>query len=363
MRNLIESRYGFEVLLENACASAGITRVADLTQMDCLGVPVCQAIRPKSKNYVVSQGKGGDIQSARISAIMESLEFFHGENIKSDLEEDVEVLKPILPYDIYELPRIGDSDPKKSLTISWSAMLNVINGHHSFFPWDSINLDFTINKPCSIFRSTSNGFCGGESDESALRHGYLEVLERHILATGDKVRIKIDASVCDILPRECKSIMDYGFKMAVYAYESIIKIPTFKVVIYSPAEGLAFSGTCCDPDVEIALRKAYYEAAQSRLTHITGSRDDLTYISYRIKSEYCSSSMAAPPYVCLSDYIRVCGTSLQAKGLNSNGYLIDRIVLSGYKSILIKNISLEKIGIPFYVVVIPGMQFNEKHLL
>jgi hypothetical protein len=39
-------------------APAGITRLADVTGLDRVGIPVYQAIRPGSRNLSVSQGKG-----------------------------------------------------------------------------------------------------------------------------------------------------------------------------------------------------------------------------------------------------------------------------------------------------------------
>src|SRR4051794_16365500 len=54
----------------------GITRVADITGLDTLGIPVCQAIRPNSRALSVSQGKGLSHAGARASAVMESVEMY-----------------------------------------------------------------------------------------------------------------------------------------------------------------------------------------------------------------------------------------------------------------------------------------------
>src|SRR5579872_3052930 len=58
----------------------GITRVANITGLDCLGVPVAISIRPNSKHLAVSQGKGLTLELAMASAIMESAEGYHVEN-------------------------------------------------------------------------------------------------------------------------------------------------------------------------------------------------------------------------------------------------------------------------------------------
>ena len=57
----------------------GITRIADLTGLDITGVPVAQAVRPRSRSNAVSQGKGSTLSDAAISAILESAESFFAE--------------------------------------------------------------------------------------------------------------------------------------------------------------------------------------------------------------------------------------------------------------------------------------------
>jgi YcaO-like protein with predicted kinase domain len=46
-------------------AAMGITRLADLTGLDRIGVPVFAAIRPNSRSVATSQGKGLTKDAAR----------------------------------------------------------------------------------------------------------------------------------------------------------------------------------------------------------------------------------------------------------------------------------------------------------
>ena len=55
-------------------AEFGITRLARLTGLDNVGVPVWSAIRPNSRTLAQSQGKGVDDPSAMASAVMEAVE-------------------------------------------------------------------------------------------------------------------------------------------------------------------------------------------------------------------------------------------------------------------------------------------------
>lgn len=62
-------------------SAMGITRVADVTGLDCIGIPVAFCCRPNSRALAVSQGKGLDLAAAKASAIMESVEGFHAERV------------------------------------------------------------------------------------------------------------------------------------------------------------------------------------------------------------------------------------------------------------------------------------------
>ena len=59
----------------------GITRLADLTGLDRVGVPVWSAVRPRTRSLSVSQGKGIDATQAEVSAVVEAIELWCAERI------------------------------------------------------------------------------------------------------------------------------------------------------------------------------------------------------------------------------------------------------------------------------------------
>ena len=59
----------------------GITRLANLTGLDTLGIPVAAAYRPNSRSIAVFQGKGTTLEAAKASALMEAAEAWHAEHI------------------------------------------------------------------------------------------------------------------------------------------------------------------------------------------------------------------------------------------------------------------------------------------
>ena len=103
-------------------AEFGITRLARLTGLDEVGIPVWAAIRPNAATLAVSQGKGVDDDAAAASAMMEAIEVATAE--RRDLPHLT--LSPramaasgrrAAPLD--ELLRVGASPPRPDEPIDW----------------------------------------------------------------------------------------------------------------------------------------------------------------------------------------------------------------------------------------------------
>ncbi|MEO1103156.1 MAG: YcaO-like family protein, partial [Pseudomonadota bacterium] len=60
----------------------GISRVAGITGLDRIGIPVFTAVRPNGRSLSVFQGKGLTRQAARVSAVMEAFETWCAETIE-----------------------------------------------------------------------------------------------------------------------------------------------------------------------------------------------------------------------------------------------------------------------------------------
>src|SRR5713226_6016242 len=71
--------------LQPLLPAMGITRVANITGLDVIGIPVVMVCRPNSRALAVSQGKGLTLEGARASGIMESAESYHAERVSGPL--------------------------------------------------------------------------------------------------------------------------------------------------------------------------------------------------------------------------------------------------------------------------------------
>jgi len=67
----------------------GITRIANVTGLDVVGLPVVMVCRPNARSIAVSQGKGLDLAAAKASGLMEAVETYHAETIQLPLSSAV----------------------------------------------------------------------------------------------------------------------------------------------------------------------------------------------------------------------------------------------------------------------------------
>src|SRR5690242_6409680 len=101
MRAPAESFEAYRPFMERA----GITRIANITGLDYVGIPVYVSFRPNSRSLATSQGKGLDHDSAKVSALMEALEVGHAEHIELPLRWDsYQHLRRVAP--VIDAPRL-----------------------------------------------------------------------------------------------------------------------------------------------------------------------------------------------------------------------------------------------------------------
>ena len=72
--------------VEGMLPAMGSTRIANVTGLDKIGIPVVMTFRPNSRSLSVFQRKGVDLDAARASGVMEAIETYHGETILNPLK-------------------------------------------------------------------------------------------------------------------------------------------------------------------------------------------------------------------------------------------------------------------------------------
>src|ERR1700687_982262 len=115
----------------------GITRIANVTGLDTVGVPVVTVCRPNSRSVAVSQGKGLDLAAAKASGLMESVETYHAETITLPLRlaSYEELRYSFRLADIEELPASSTGAFHANLRILWCEGRDLLNEESVFVPY------------------------------------------------------------------------------------------------------------------------------------------------------------------------------------------------------------------------------------
>src|ERR1041384_4588571 len=274
-----------------AFRAMGLTRIANITGLDHVGVPVATACRPNSRALTMAQGKGLDVESAMVSAAMESIESYHAEDIDAPVRVATadELRRTHLVADISALPKATPFDPPQSAPLLWMSAADWCSGEPAYVPFETVTTNFTIPARAfgGWFQATSNGLASGNHRLEAISHGICEVVERDATALWSlrtaehRARTRIDLTTVDDL--DCRGMLEAfersGLEVGVWDLTSDIGLASFRCAVVDRDDGplaVGHSGTGmgCHCDRSIALLRALSEAAQSRLTYIAGSRDD-----------------------------------------------------------------------------------------
>ena len=349
----------------------GVTRIANVTGLDYVGIPVVTSVRPNSRNLSVHQGKGSTADAAKASAIMEALEWHSGEQPFSNI---VWSAAASFAENYFVLPcNLIRRGFERDAVIPWVEGYDLVNGHASFVPEELVTTDFTLpyRNGFGWFQMSSNGLAAGNSMSEARLHAICELIERdafalwRLLPGQARSRTRIDPLAADDQSADLLMSHYNASGMIVEAWDitSDIDVPSFFCVIddrYARPPFLGrFGGAGCHPNAGVALCRALSEAAQSRCTFIAGSRDDIPLGSYSVLGwqHNLTSFMvpsADPPPTAVGT---VRATSFDASTVEDDlDALLARLTSHGIDSVVEVDLSQPEIGIPCVRVLIPGFE-------
>jgi YcaO-like protein with predicted kinase domain len=361
---------------EHLMPRLGITRLANITGLDCIGIPVVVAFRPESRGLATSQGKGVDLISAKVSALMESIETWHAERIEAVTRVDplYEMQREGRVIDVTGLPLYRGKVLHEGAPISWILAHELMEDKLRWVPWDAVSCDFTTSVVRnSTFLHTTNGLASGNQIPEAIVHGLCELIERDAITLHQyvggarKLERKIDLNTIDHVC--CKAVLrqlaDAGVDVVVWDCTSDVGVPVFSTLIVDspaaqrwPARG-PFRGYGCHPIRGIALLRSLTEAVQSRLTYISGSRDDLFPERYRALQRMEEDEI-------VSEDVRHSGTrdfhavpEFQHSTFHQDlDELLHRLRAVGIREVAVFDLTREDNGVPVVKVLAPGLENN-----
>ncbi|MCI0563612.1 MAG: YcaO-like family protein [Nitrososphaera sp.] len=382
----------------------GITRLADITDMDVLRIPNYSAVLPGSEDYIwVYSGKGPTREHAMASALMESIERISSlpaggprkfvRASYTDMSKDHNVLHPDA---IVEPVRF---DYRNDMLMDWLAGFDLLRGEEVMVPASIALFRYSPSAPAvnpfSYFHT--NGLASGNVMEEAVCHALCEVIERdamsiaelrasaipfHILRTivhslsaagfhmppisadrfVDDPGVFPDVDISDVDFKPVRNLVGKferaGISLMVKDITSDIGIPTFNassVEWVSHDYGYLAEGHGTHPDARIALLRAISEVSQTRAANIQGARDDLRKIRYGESNTDEKRAWQFMPSKARIKFSRV-ASFFNEDILDDIKLVLSRLKDTGLGRAVIVDLTNPEINIPVVRAIVPGLE-------
>jgi ribosomal protein S12 methylthiotransferase accessory factor len=365
--------------VESKARQIGVSRVGNLTGLDRIGIPVTVAVRPNSRSFSVSQGKGLGLSQALASALMEAIELFHGEDLAQRtvvtsfraLAAEARVLPPC------SLPGTGHPLPEQA-EIAWMEGYDLLRREACWVPWEVVHTDYTLPTFHSgaHFLSGTNGLAAGNQLAEAASSAICELVERDAVAIwhahGVRGRARCRLDVRSIDDEACRAVLELykaaGIAVRLWDVTSDIGIPAFVCDIPAAIDDASggmrrFRGAGCHPDRGVALARALTEAAQIRLTYIAGIRDDLPPSDY---AESAQEKLGAALIDAMSQAAEARSfrdvPSFDADDVVADvRWQLERLRAVGIERVVAVDLTHPDFDIPVVRMIIPGLEWDCTH--
>jgi thioglycine synthase len=382
----------------------GVTRLADITDMDILRIPNYSAVLPGTEDYIwVYSGKGPTRKHAMASALMESIERYSSlprggphRFVRSSYADLSEKHKVLHPDEIIEPLRFAY---RNDMVMDWLAGYDIISDEEVLVPASIALFRYNPNPPAinpfAYFHT--NGLASGNVIEEAVCHALCEVIERdamsiaelrasaipfHILRAivhslnTNKIPVapipaerfiddpgvfpEVDISQVDFEPaRKLEGrFKRAGIPLMIKDITSDIGIPTFSassVEWVAHDYGYLAEGHGTHPDARIALLRAITEVSQTRAANIQGARDDLRKIKY---SEISADDKRAWQFMPSTRKIKFSElhTFFNEDILDDIQLIISKLKHIGLDRVIIVDLTNSEIEIPVVRAIVPGLE-------
>lgn len=351
--------------VEAKMPAAGITRVADITNLDRIGIPVFSSIRPMAARGAISvyNGKGATAVEARVSAMMEGIERYCAEMDEGapQIARFSELGQSALdPADLI-LPSGGDPNE----AIPWVLGYDIAQDEEVLVPANAVFHPLPSDYR-RLFRTNTSGLASGNELEEAIFHGLAEVIERDAWSLVEATR-RMGPIINNIGNGLAADLMEKFRRADVAVYlrdiTSDVGVPTCAAVsddIRLRDPTLLTTGMGTHTSAGVAVLRALTEVAQSRLTQIHGAREDtatadmrkqIGYERMKRLNKYWFEESSSKDFSDIKSY-------------DSSDFLDDirsmqgRLEDAGLDRIIVVDLTREEIGVPVVRVIVPGLEIS-----
>ena len=373
--------------------SLGVTRLADITGLDRIGIPVYSSVVPRSRDSLsVYNGKGTRAVDAQAGALMEAIE----------RQTALRTRLPCIEGSYRELSRsLPVLDPKsinqkltetyaEDRTYSWVEGFELVSKQPWWVPaklagylWDDVP-----HCPCFEINDT-NGIASGNCREEAICHALCELSERDAWTFAELGAHQLprqrrsltlgrdakdgpdDLELFPCLEVEANELLDKFYAADLFPVirdiTSDMGVPTiFASVADEHIAGfpMAHSGLGSHPNAKVALRRSLSELAQSRCVDIQGVREDL--VAPGASSDFFSLHTRRISAVDHGSwYLGVSKSRRHFDEISSNAFgtldadiehMVERFAACGLDKIIVVDFTPRETAYSVVRVIVPGIE-------
>lgn len=360
---------------ENKLITAGITRIADITDLDRIGLPVFTAIRPTAEDGAISiyGGKGITKDHAKASAMMEGFERYSAEKQEDDetiisTVDEISTKGEYIDPKTLNLPQKYEKEDISQIPLEWNLATDIISNKDYYVPSNAVFHPYTHdNNIQSFFKSNTNGLASGNILEEAILHGMFEVIERDAwsifeLTHKNYSQINLDTIESELINNTIEKFESNGIKIKLMDFTADIKVPTIAASAddtVTKDAGLLTLGMGTHLDPEIAVLRALTEVAQSRATQINGAREDTVRADFAREAGY-ERMKRINKYYFRQEEDQVDFRDIENKSTTSINEDIEivknELIANDIKHILYTDLTRPELDISVVRVIIPEME-------
>lgn len=385
--------------LMGVARSLGVTRLADITGLDRVGIPVYSSIVPRSADTIsVYNGKGVRRIDAQVGAVMEAIE---RQTVLRARPPCIEGSFAALNGNrrLLDPRRVNHqlaSDYSQDRAYSWIEGVDLVTGEACWVPaklagylWDD------VPHPSPFQVNDTNGLASGNCREEAICHALCELAERDTWSMAELIAHELprqrralafgveakdgeddlevfpclDVSTLDPCSQALMaSFQRAGLSPVVRDITSSLQVPTiFASVVDEQLAGfpMAHSGLGASPDVRVAIRRALTEVAQSRCVDIQAVREDLLppdapedafALHTRRISAVKRGSWCLDPSLRTRAISEIPSHATETMGADV-AYLLQRFLACGLHEILVVDFTPKATDHSVVRVIVPGIEF------
>jgi ribosomal protein S12 methylthiotransferase accessory factor YcaO len=382
----------------------GVTRLADITEMDILRVPNYSAVLPGTDDYIwVYSGKGPTRDHARASALMESIERYCAlpsgspRNMIQGCYKDLsKVYKILHPRSVVE-PMIYDYNEEMIMDFLFG--FDLVTNDTLLVPAPIALFRYAANPPAvnPFAYHHTNGLASGNVMEEAVCHSLCEVIERDAISLAQlkasaaqfhvlkSIQNYLSSNGYDVSPIMANDYVDdnsvfpdvdisglsfepisnmvrkfknHDVPLIIKNVTSEIGIPTFNaasVEWITHDYGYLAEGHGAHPDARIALLRAITEVAQTRAANIQGARDDLRKIPYGENNTDDQRSwqfMKSSRTINFTDIDSFINDDI----LDDIKLILEKLKGHSLNQVIVINLTNPHLGIPVVRTIVPGLE-------